>query len=426
MRPGGKLRIAFFNANEIGSGAEDLIHGTIENLIRRGCEVRLYVRRLKRSRGQVKRNYVRRIPYFPMELWMERFIRTLSGRNDSVFPSTAFLSRDPWLRSADIWHFHNLHGHFVSIPLLAVESQKRRIVLSPVDQFLSTGYCPFTLSCKRHFEACGDCPQISLPYPGISRDTTRALLLMKKRSINQSKFNLLIHTDYLRKYYASTFVGALPINRIYYGVNTRIFCPLNRKECATKMGATPPPRFVVGLFHSFFQEKRKGLLPFLKELDKLAEMRPGKFEALVVGRGSEEARKWATPALNVRALPFLQSENELANALNACDVLLYPTLAENLSLTCLKSMACGIPVISTDVGGQREAIEDGANGFLCEPDRADQIIKRILQLADDGDMLRRLSHEARRTAIERFDIETYTVNLIAYYESLIQSKGVAE
>jgi glycosyltransferase involved in cell wall biosynthesis len=78
------------------------------------------------------------------------------------------------------------------------------------------------------------------------------------------------------------------------------------------------------------------------------------------------------------------------------------------------------------VGGQREAIEDGVNGFLCEPDRADQIIKRILQLADDGDMLRRLSLEARRTVVERFDIETYTVNLIAYYESLIQSKGVAE
>ena len=249
---------------------------------------------------------------------------------------------------------------------------------------------------------------------------------MKKKSINQSKFNLLVHTDYLWNYYASTFVGTLPINRIHYGVNTRIFRPLNRKECATKMGVTPPPRFVVGLFHSFLQEKRKGLLPFLKELDKLAEMRPGKFEALVVGHGSPEARKWATPYLNVRALPFLQSENELANALNACDVLLYPTIAENLSLTCLKSMACGIPVISTDVGGQREAIEDGANGFLCEPDRADQIINRILQLADDGDMLRRLSLEARRTVVERFDIETYTVNLIAYYESLVQSEGVAK
>ena len=424
MRSGNKLRIAFFNANEIGSGAEDLIHSTIENLIGRACEVRLYVRRLKRSRGQVKKNYVRRIPYFPMELWMERFTRYLSGRNDCVFPSTAFLSRDPWLGSADIWHFHNLHGHFISIPYLAAESQRRRIVLSPVDQFLSTGYCSYTLTCKRHLEACGDCPQINLPYPGISRDATRTLLAMKKASVKKSEFNLLVHTDYLAKHYSSTFVGSLPVERIYYGIDTQVFRPLDRKECATKMGVNPPPRFVVGLFHSFLQEKRKGLLPFLKKLSEFAESRSGRFEALVVGHGSTSARKWATPQLNVRVLPFLQSEHELAYALNACDVLLYPTAAENLSLTCLKSMACGTPVISSDVGGQREAIEDGVNGFLCEPERYDQISERIVQLADDEDMLRRLSLDARRTVVERFDIKMYISNLITYYERLIQTRSV--
>jgi glycosyltransferase involved in cell wall biosynthesis len=248
---------------------------------------------------------------------------------------------------------------------------------------------------------------------------------MKKRSINRSKFNLLVHTDYLAKYYASTFVGHLPIDRIYYGVDSGTFHPLDRRECATRMGVSPPPRFVVGLFHSFFQEKRKGLLPFLKELSELAESRPGKFEALVVGHGSASARKWAMPNLNVRVLPFLQSEHELAYAFNACDVLVYPTMAENLSLTCLKSMACGTPIISSNVGGQREAIEDGVNGFLCEPDRSGQILQRVLQLADDEQLIRRLSLEARRTVVERFDIKTYVTNLMAYYKRLIQNERVA-
>ncbi|MDQ2976127.1 MAG: glycosyltransferase [Acidobacteriota bacterium] len=412
-----QLRIAFFNAQDHGSGAEDLIQQTVEGLIARGVDARLYAANCKTSAS-----YVHPLPFFPAERKIERTLRRLTGRNDFFFPSTSALGRRPWIKDADIWHFHNLHGHFISIPLLATQSREHRIVISPVDQFLSTGYCPYTFGCERYRESCGKCPQLGLIYPGISRDATSALLSMKKKAISNSAFNVLVHTDYLARHYASTFVSERPIDRIYYGIDTRIFHPMDRAACAATFKLPPSRRFTIGLFHSFVSEKRKGIFPILSLLRSLADRMPDRLEVLVVGNESEGAREYETDRLPITTLPFLRNKQELAMALNLCDVLLYPTQAENLSLTCLKALACGVPVISSRVGGQPEAIRDAVNGFLCEPNQNEQIVERTAELATNGSISQKLSAAARQTAVEQFDIKTYVDNLLAYYLQVLERK----
>lgn len=413
---GRPLRVAFFNAADRASGAEALICQTVEGLLARGVEARLYAMR----RG-TDAPYVHQLPVFRGEVRVERKLRALTGGNDLLFPSTLALGRQEWLGEADLWHFHNLHGHFVSIPFLALQSRRRPVVLSPVDQTLSTGYCSYTMGCERHREHCGECPQWNtLAYPGLSRDTTRSLLAMKKAAVRRSRFHILVHTDYLAEYYGSTFVGSRPIDRLHYGVDTEVFRPMPRGECAAALGVAPPRRFVVGLLHSSVTEGRKGLLSLLGVLQALAGRMPDTLEVLAVGHASERAREYETPDLPVTSLPFLNSPESLARALNLCDVLLYPTQAENLSLTCLDALACGVPVISSDVGGQPEAIKDGVNGFICPPGGLEQFGERVAQLAADPALARRLSEGARRTAVERFNLDDYVENLIDYYGRVLR------
>lgn len=409
------LRIAFFNAADSGSGAEVLTMKTAEALIVHGHEARLFV-----MNRMTDAPYVYPFPRFFGERRAEQLFRTITGLNDVFFPSTLLLRQRPWIKEADLWHFHNLHGHFVSIPFLAAESRRRPIVLSPVDQFLSTGYCTYTLGCERYRRSCGACPQIGTPYPSISRDTTRRLLAMKAKAVKNSGFRLLVHTDYLAKHYASTFVGTRPIDHFYYGVDTKVFRPLARRECAVALGIKEPQKFAVGLFHSFVNESRKGFHPLLELLKAVAGKRSVRLEVLVVGSGSERTQQYATPEMQVTTLPFLKREEELAMALNLCDVLLYPTQADNLSLTCLNALACGVPVITSRVGGQPEAVEDGVNGFLCEPGSLDEILERVIDLATDCRLVSQFSLAARETAIQKFDINTYVVKLIGYYESVLQ------
>lgn len=408
------MRIAFFNYSDLASGAEALIDDTVTTLLGRGIEARLYV--MDRF---TERPYVHRLPHAFGERRLEYWFRKATGRNNLLFPSTMFLGFDRWIKEANLWHFHNLHGHFVSIPVLARQSRRRPIVLSPVDQFLATGYCTYTLGCDRFRDHCGECPQLDLPYPGISRDVTANLLTMKRLAMQRSKFNVLVHTKYLADFYASTFVAQCPVEQIYYGVNTRIFRPMEREAVARQFSISPAEHVLtVGLIHSDVDDKRKGLQSLLDPLQRLANRFPGRIRVLAVGRASERIKSAATGNLPVLTLPFLPGKENLAAALNVCDVLLYPTRADNLSLTCLSALACGVPVISSNVGGQSEAVSDNVNGFLCDPDRPEEFIDRIEQMITMGELVKRLSIGARKSATERFDLDVYVDNLIEYYDRI--------
>lgn len=407
------LRIAFFNLMEQASGAEQLTRETVEGVNARGHEARLYVK----VRSKASRPYVHKIPYFRGEENMESRLRRLTGWNDYFFPSTWRIARDPWIKSADVWHFHNLHGHFLSIPILSQHSRRRAIVLSPVDEFLTTGFCPYTLGCERFQSGCGSCPQIELPYPGISRDATNRLWNMKRRALSEGRFHFLLHTAYLSNHFRSALALTKNIDRLYYGVNVSVNKPMPRAQCAEERGLKVTGRMVVGLFHSDIMEARKGLLPLLDGLQELAKRAPGKLEVLIVGRGSEKAKERETAELPIQFLPFLRSEHELAQALNLCDVLLYPTRADNLSLTCLCALACGVPVISSAVGGQVEAVHDNQNGFLTPVGDNAAILNKVRILLENPELKRAMSVRARQSAVEKFDIGVYVDRLIEYYYS---------
>jgi glycosyltransferase involved in cell wall biosynthesis len=65
---------------------------------------------------------------------------------------------------------------------------------------------------------------------------------------------------------------------------------------------------------------------------------------------------------------FTGFRNDIATILNRCDLLVLPSLfGEGLPMVVLEAMACGVPVIATNIEGVPEIIEDGINGFIVEP-----------------------------------------------------------
>jgi glycosyltransferase involved in cell wall biosynthesis len=118
-------------------------------------------------------------------------------------------------------------------------------------------------------------------------------------------------------------------------------------------------------------------------------------------------------------LPYLRHPHELAGALNLCDVLLYPTEAENLSLTCLYALACGVPVISYNAGGQKEAIINGYNGFVVEIGDEDGMISKVIEMIENPERKQQLSDGACDTAEKEFDFDRYIDHLIKYYKEVI-------
>lgn len=409
------LRVAFFTSYpaSVGSGCERLIYDTARALIARGHDARVYV--MNSYLDENPPFFARPLPTLPMERRVEKFISRLSGFNDIAFPSTALLCLRDWIRSADIWHFHNLHAHYLSIPLLGIVSWTKPVVISPVDQFLSTGYCPYTLGCERYMNGCGSCPRISDIYPGISRDATHFLWQVKRIFFRFSGVNMFFHTQALAAHYQQAFARNGPGRVLHYGID--IYCnrQMPRAECAGNFGVSRSSRFVIGLVHSHITDARKGILPVIGALSGLAMQFPDTFELLVVGHGSHAVKELVHPALPVTTLPFLRQPRELAYALNLCDVLLYPTQAENLSLTCLSALACGVPVITYDAGGQKEAVFNGINGYVVALNDIEGMMTALLKIAEDPALRQKLANGARHTAEEFFDFDRYIDELLLYY-----------
>jgi glycosyltransferase involved in cell wall biosynthesis len=414
------LKVAFFTAYpaNVGSGCERLIYNTARALIEQGHDVRVYVMNLHWDKDPPF--FVHKLPTLPLEKLFERVHSKLTGLNDFLFPSTALLRLRQWLISADIWHFHNLHAHYLSIPLLGLLSRTKHLVISPVDQYLSTGHCPYPMDCERYLIGCGSCPRLNETYPGITRDVTHTLWNIKYLFFRFSRLNMLFHTRALTDHYSGTFAKYQPSRTIHYGVDLCTYRKLQRKSSAIRLGVEASSRFVVGLFHSYLLDPRKGILPIIKRLGELSKQFPGEIELLIVGNQGHSVKETVPPELSVTVLPYLKHAHELANALNLCDVLLYPTQAENLSLTCLNALACGVPVISYDAGGQKEAIKNGYNGFIVDINDEDGMISHLEEMMKNPDLCRQLSEGARASAEKDFDFDRYIDDLIEYYEGIVR------
>ncbi len=85
----------------------------------------------------------------------------------------------------------------------------------------------------------------------------------------------------------------------------------------------------------------------------------------------------------------------------------------------LEAMACGLPVVATDVGGTREVIQNGVNGFLVPPRNGKavaQTLSKLLSLKNDNQIFR---EESRKTIEASFDWDKNVQNLVKTYEEFL-------
>jgi L-malate glycosyltransferase len=103
-----------------------------------------------------------------------------------------------------------------------------------------------------------------------------------------------------------------------------------------------------------------------------------------------------------------------------------PTHSEGLSNTLLESMAAGLPIVATRVGGNAELVEDGVNGILVPPQAPATLAKAILRILDDPELAQRYSAAARAKAAAHFSMEKMVGDTEELYlEQLGRSRGQA-
>lgn len=112
---------------------------------------------------------------------------------------------------------------------------------------------------------------------------------------------------------------------------------------------------------------------------------------------------------------FLGERDDVPHLLAAADVALLPSHEEPFGRSVVEAMAMALPVVATDVGGPREAIEDGRDGLLLDPDDDAAWTAAVSSLLDDPAARQAMGIAARATAVARFGADAHVRGMLAIY-----------
>ena len=121
------------------------------------------------------------------------------------------------------------------------------------------------------------------------------------------------------------------------------------------------------------------------------------------------------------AVEFLGQVDDPWPFLSQSDIFVLPSRSEGMSNALLEAMACGLPCIATDIGGNNEVIAHLGNGLLVQPDGCEDLASALALLATDRKLRETLGQEALRTVEEKYSLDSVANRYIALYTNLLQS-----
>jgi D-inositol-3-phosphate glycosyltransferase len=192
------------------------------------------------------------------------------------------------------------------------------------------------------------------------------------------------------------------------GVNLSLFRPFDQALARQKLGLGKEKIILfVGRI-----ERLKGINQVLQSLPYLADIQP---KLIIVGEdgnrpGEINNLKDQADKLGISgsvAFTGLVDYEKLPYFYNAADVCVFPSYYESFGLVPLESLACGTPVVATDVGDLRNIIREGKTGYVLPDRRPDHLAARI------GEVLQGTSPQMRDTQFVRASVACFSWRNIA-------------
>ncbi|MCA1621775.1 MAG: glycosyltransferase [Acidobacteria bacterium] len=213
-------------------------------------------------------------------------------------------------------------------------------------------------------------------------------------------------------------VPASKVFTVHNGLDAARLAPKrSRAEALAHFGLPEGRRFVTIVAN--LHHRVKDHPTFLRAARRVSErVRGAAF--VVAGEGQLEGEYRALASeLGLGADVFFTGRCEsVGDLLSVSDVCVLSSTAEGFSNSILEYMAAGRPAVVTDVGGAREAIEDGRNGYVVAAGDDEALAARVASLLEDPEGARRMGEEGRRIVEEKFSCGAQLARTEALYERL--------
>ncbi len=137
---------------------------------------------------------------------------------------------------------------------------------------------------------------------------------------------------------------------------------------------------------------------------------------VLIGDGTEisTVRKLANKLGILDKICFLGKVELVEDLLPSADLFMLTSKTESFGLSLLEAMSCGVPTISSNVGGISEVVQHGETGFTFNPDDFNSMAEKAIEVLTNSDLHKHLSQNGRARAIKYFNIN----KIVDQYEQL--------
>lgn len=234
-----------------------------------------------------------------------------------------------------------------------------------------------------------------------------------KELVSDFAFDLVISVsenvaDALKKHINSEFHEQ--VRTLYSGIDLTVFRPMPDLEKEWDLA-------FMGRLESM---KSVDLFP-----DMLALLKPKFPDLKMMMTGEGSLKDWLFRRFEEKGVSSMVDykgvveTDDVPVLINKSRVFLYPSRREPFGLSIVEAMACGVPVVTTDVFGPKEIIKHNYDGVAVQPDDVEALATAVETVLTDAELRTRIRQNALKSVKEKYDINQHAKQLVMIYEELI-------
>ena len=237
-----------------------------------------------------------------------------------------------------------------------------------------------------------------------------------KFSIEQSD-GVTAVSDFLKNQTVDVFGVKRDIEVIHNFVDTERFRPGAGADCCKKAIAHEDEKIIMHISNMRPVKRLRDVIEVFARVHKEVKSR-----LVLIGDGPDRnvAHQRAVELGIEKSCCFLGAQDSIESIISCADIALQPSESESFGISILEALSCGVPVIATRCGGPEEVMIQGETGYLSDVGNVDDMAANAIRLLTDDEHYRYCSGQARKRAVENYQIDKITAQYENFYESILK------
>lgn len=414
------MKILIVNTFDIYGGAARSAYRLHQSLLEQGVDSQMLVQYKSSTDDTVIGESSKIKKYFnnfrpvlddlPLQIYTNR---------DKTFFSVAYLPFSNIVKKINEINPDVVHLHWICLGMMRIEDIARikaPIVWSLHDNWAFTGGCHIMWDCKKYQSQCGACPRLN---SSRENDLSKKVFERKNKVFAEiDKITIIGLSKWLSNCaaHSSLFKGKKHIT-LPNPLDTDQFKKRKKNEAREFWKLLQDKKYILFGALSSTSDINKGFTELQEALCKLKSRE--EIELVVFGNTKRAAKN--DFFFKTHYLGHINDDELLVNLYSAADMMIVPSLQENLSNAIMESLSCGTPVVGFDIGGNSDMVNHKENGYLAQPFDTQDMARGIEWILDHEDY-ESLCRNAREKIVTTFDSKIVAKKYIQLYEDILGKK----